>query len=86
MGRKRIPCVPCVQRINRALQVVFLSVSILFFLRAVGIRHELCHKVCRHVAAPQGMRLKAPVLLHQSVRGTHHMDMLSRALIAGMSL
>ena len=35
----------CVQRINRALQITFLSVSILFFLRAGGVRNELCYKV-----------------------------------------
>ena len=33
-------------RINRGLQVLFFSLSVLFFLLAGGVRNKLCDKVC----------------------------------------
>ena len=35
----------CMQRINRALQTLFLSLAILFFLLAGGVRSKICNKV-----------------------------------------
>ena len=32
-------------RINRALQTLFISLSILFFLLAAGVKNALCNKV-----------------------------------------
>ena len=43
---QQLTYVLCMQRISRALQIVFFSVAVLFFLRAGGVENELCNKVC----------------------------------------
>lgn len=35
-------------RINRGLQTLFISLAVLFFLLAGGVRNELCNKVKPH--------------------------------------
>ena len=51
-------------RINRGLQTLFISLTILFFLLAGGVKNELCNKARTHPAPTQPPPLQACVLCY----------------------